>query len=95
MSLRYTYHGNFEPRAADSWRSGTLPGQAGDAVVVADGAASAALAQAGYYRIVATGYSLIRIAADAANGVGGEYWPADHIEVRYLAAGQKIGVSAA
>lgn len=95
MSVRYTYHGRINPRSGDARLSGVLPGQTGNAVVVADGAASVALASAGYYRIMATSYSLVKIASDAADGTNGEYWPADHCEVRYLAAGQKIGVSAA
>lgn len=88
MSIVFTYHG-------DSLQVGpTLPAQADTAVSVADGAASSAMDEAGLCRIASETASLVRISPSAIDGTGGEYWPAGHVEVRYLAAGDKIGVSA-
>lgn len=88
MAITFTYHED-TPRIGPS-----LAKQVGNAVSVSDAAASSAVVKAGLYRIAATTASLVNIGPAVTNGANGEYWPAGQVEVRYLAAGDKIGVSA-
>ena len=94
MAVIYTFHASASPNQGVAWGSGTLGKQSGNSVPVADGAAGSAVTVSGFYRIVATSYCYVKIAADATNGANGEYWPADTREIRLLEVGDKIGVSA-
>ena len=89
MAISFTYCGAASSRSAPSLFKAT-----GARVDVADGAASSALAAAGFYRIVASTSSYVLISTTATNGTGGEHFPAGHAEVRFLTIGDKIGCSA-
>lgn len=94
MAISYTFHGPSRARDGSGSFANGLGPNVGNAVAVADAAASDALAHTGWYRIVATSASLLQYGASVTNGANGEVWPANHIEARYLPAGHKIGVSA-
>lgn len=89
MAISYTYCGE------NLIRNGpVLPKATGARVDVANAAASSALTASGYYRIVASTTSYVLISATASDGTGGEHYPAGHVEVRWIASGDKIGCSA-
>lgn len=93
MAISYTFHG--ANRAADGTgrHADGLGPNIGNAVAVADAAASAALA-AGWYRIKATSASLLQFGPSVTNGANGEVWDSGEKEARYIPEGYKIGVSA-
>ena len=92
MALEYRYYGPERPTRYWGGASVMLGAPEGPTVAVANGAASAALAE-GMYRIFVDGRSRVDF-GDVANGDAGEIWPADWCEVHYLPEGSKIGVSA-
>lgn len=94
MAISFTFHGPNRAADASGQKADGLGKALGNRVDVADSAASSALVAEGWYRIVASTTSYVRIASDATNGTNGEHFPAGQVEVRYLAAGDKIGVSA-
>lgn len=89
MAISYTYCGAFTGKKAPA-----LPKAQAARVDVADAAASSALTASGWYRIAASTSSYVLISSTATNGTGGEHFPAGHVEVRWIDAGDKIGCSA-
>jgi hypothetical protein len=67
--------------------------QLADSIAVADAAVSSAL-PGGFYRIVATTASVIRIGDGLANANGGEVWPAGMVDARTIPAGFVIACNA-
>jgi hypothetical protein len=94
MAISYTFHGPNRAREGSGHGADGLGPSIGNAVAVADGAASAALPATGWYRIKAIDASLLQYGAAVTNGDSGEVWDAGEKEARYLPAGIKIGVSA-
>lgn len=93
MAVTFTAH-NARPTERYNRVVDAIGGQTANSTSVADGAASSAVTASGLYRIAATSASLVNIGPSVSNGANGEYWPADHVEVRYLTEGDKVGVSA-
>jgi hypothetical protein len=93
MAISYTYHGANRAKDGSGKSANGLGPNIGNAVAVANAAASAALAE-GWYRIKATDASLLQFGASVTNGDDGEIWDAGEKEARYIPAGYKIGVSA-
>ena len=94
MAISYTYHGQKRAEQASGQAADTLGKAEGTRTDVADGAASSALTKDGWYQIVASTTSYVLIDASAANGTGGEHFPAGVTRVRWIEAGNKIGCSA-
>lgn len=68
--------------------------QQADAITVADAAVSSALT-GGFYRIIATTASVVRIGPEGlANANGGEVWPTGTIEGRRIPDGYVIACNA-
>lgn len=94
MAVSYTYHGAYRGEDASGHRADALRKAVGARVDVADAAVSAALTATGWYRICASTTSYVLIDSEATDGTGGEHFPAGAAEVRWIAAGDKIGCSA-
>ena len=94
MAIEFTFHGPNRARDGAGQSADGLGPSLGNAVAVADGAASSALTHPGWYRIYAGSASRLQYGASVTNGASGEPWPEGHVEARFLPAGIKIGVSA-
>lgn len=96
MAISMTPH-TLRPRDGHGALVDALTGQDGDAVTVADDTISAAMGadDVGLWRIAATSACTVRIGPELTDATNGEYWPADWIEVRYLAEGDIVAVDAA
>lgn len=90
MAISFTYHGEYKANKADALLKAT-----GNRTDIADAAASSALSSTGWYRLAASTDSYVLIDSAATDGTNGEYFPAGHVEVRWIVSGDKIGVSAA
>jgi len=94
MAIKATYYGNMLPRQ-NNYDTVEAPGaQSGDAISVANGAVSSAVASTGIYRIKATSACTIRIGTSLANASGGEPWAIEEKEYRYIVAGEVIACDA-
>lgn len=94
MAISYTFHGDSVAQQRDGMLLPGLNKAQDNRVDVADAAVSAALTEAGWYRIVASTTSYVRIDSAATNGTNGEHVPAGGEIVRWIEAGDKIGCSA-
>ena len=91
MAIEFTFHG---PRneSASSMAADALPAQSSNAVAVADGAFSSALAASGLYRIKATSACRVRAGFGVTNATAGAIFSAGETEVWRLKKNMVIAV---
>lgn len=90
MAISFTLHGGDHNAPTPE----ALRKPSTDRVDVADAAVSSALTIPGFYRIAASTTSYVAVGSAVTNGTNGAHFPAGHVEVWWIGAGDKIGCSA-
>lgn len=90
MAVSFTYHGERTEEGSGA-PIDYVGAQRGAASTLADGAVPL-IAAPGLHRFATTAAATIRFGSDLEDATGGETWPANHVELRYLADGDSIAV---